>query len=155
KFSRFCVPVVAIAVLVLAITGENRSAVSFTAIDFPGAVCTMATGINNQGQIIGIYANPGGACGLFAGNSVHGFLLSSSGFSTIDFPGASSTYLYGINDSPQIVGSRNPSRGGGFVYDHGTFTPLNLPVNPSDSETKQYSDYWATVGPMGINNNGQ
>ncbi|MGZ8493871.1 MAG: hypothetical protein ACXWZS_16835, partial [Gemmatirosa sp.] len=49
-------------------------------------------------------------------------------FTTIDYPGASSTSLTGINAAGQIVGGHvTDDRIGGFLYDHGVFTPLAVP----------------------------
>jgi hypothetical protein len=51
----------------------------------------------------------------------------------IDYPGAVSTYVTGINDQGQIIGSYIPSSctpgttcGGQFLYSNGVFSPLNL-----------------------------
>lgn len=53
--------------------------------------------INNVGQIVGISGYVFCPC--------HGFLRNPDGsFISIDYPGATSTYVYGINDSGQIVG---------------------------------------------------
>lgn len=64
----------------------------------------------------------------------HGFLyypgLNNQGmFTTIDFPGASYTSLYGINDSGQLVGSfETPAlQIRGFLDDHGAFTQIDFP----------------------------
>ena len=53
-------------------------------------------------------------------------------FTQLDFPGATSTYIAGINDAGQIVGSyTNASTGvgvtGNFLYSSGNFVPLDLP----------------------------
>ena len=73
------------------------SALSYTTIDFPGALDTEALGINNSGQIVGVYQSQT--------HVNHGFLLDGSVFTTIDPPGSTSTFATGINDSGQIVGS--------------------------------------------------
>jgi hypothetical protein len=51
----------------------------FTPIDVPGAVWTIASGINNSGQVVGSDSNG------------DGFLWSASSFTTIDVPGATLT----------------------------------------------------------------
>ena len=56
---------------------------------------TAANGINDSGEVVGIYQS---------GGVYHGFLLSGGIFSTLDFPGSSSTSANGINDSGQVVG---------------------------------------------------
>jgi len=59
-------------------------------------------------------------------------------FTTIDEPGASNTYLYGINDAGQIVGNATNSTGG-FLYSNGSFIQLPFPAGDA----------------FGINNSGQ
>jgi len=87
-----------------------------TLIDVPGSRSTTAFGINNAGQIVGTYTDS-------AGNE-HGFLDTNGTFTTLDFPGSTGTAAYGINNVGQIVGSYS---GGTFLYQNGTYTPLNLP----------------------------
>lgn len=58
---------------------------------------TVALGINNKGQIVGYYVDGNGAD--------HGFLHSGGTYTTIDDPLGSSTELFGINDSGEIVGA--------------------------------------------------
>jgi probable HAF family extracellular repeat protein len=73
----------------------------FTRIDFPGASLTVASGINNRGQVVGGY--------LDAEGRPHGFLWDKGRFTTIDVPGAPNTVAFGINDRGQIVGTyENP-----------------------------------------------
>lgn len=87
-----------------------------THIDVPGAQGTVATGINNRGQIVGTY---------FSGNNSHGFLLSHGRFTTIDVPGSASTELRGINDRGDIVGMYGD--GIAFLLRHGNVTTIHVP----------------------------
>lgn len=48
--------------------GQGREAGEFALFDFPGAIGTLATGINPRGDIVGIYFDTSGRR--------HGFLLS-------------------------------------------------------------------------------
>lgn len=93
---------------------------SFTQLDDPLANTndgTQAYGINDLGQIVGVYfvsTNPG--------EVAHGFVYSGGVFTTIDDPNAGSgagrgTYATGINDSGQITGYYYDSAGvsHGFV----------------------------------------
>ena len=64
-------------------------------IDVPGSSGTGARGINDTGQIVGVFFD--------ASNTQHGFLLSGGSFTTIDVPGSSFTAAAGINDTGQIV----------------------------------------------------
>ena len=52
-------------VLTLVAIPSGASAFTFTTIDVPGATATIAFGINNRGQIVGLYADVSGA--------LHGF----------------------------------------------------------------------------------
>jgi probable HAF family extracellular repeat protein len=73
---------------------------SYTPIAFPSALGTTATGINNNGQIVGYYID--------SSNVFHSFLydLNNGVYTSFDYPGApaSTTTAAGINDQRQIVG---------------------------------------------------
>jgi hypothetical protein len=61
----------------------------------PGADGTFAVGINDRGDVSGNY---------FIGAVIYGFIMHEGSFVTVDFPGANSTQIYGINNLGQIVG---------------------------------------------------
>src|SRR5215472_5727743 len=69
---------------------------NFTTIDVPGATFTQASGINNAGQIVGVFSD--------APAVNQGFLKDGATFTTIGVPGVSNTQAHGINDLGQIVG---------------------------------------------------
>jgi probable HAF family extracellular repeat protein len=69
---------------------------SYTVIDYPNALTTGATGINDIGQIVGDYQDDN--------DNYHGFLLSGGTYTTIDYPGALQTNLFSINNSGTILG---------------------------------------------------
>jgi probable HAF family extracellular repeat protein len=81
----------------------------FTIFDFPGAAGdgTIATGINDDGSIVGTYSDANG--------NDHGFIVRDlrrhPRFSTVDKPGATTTTLAGINDDGQLVGTATDSNG--------------------------------------------
>ncbi|MBL6458687.1 hypothetical protein JMJ55_25450 [Belnapia sp. T6] len=110
-----------------------------TILDVPGANGTVATSVNDAGDIVGYYLSPDIA--------LHGFLYSHGTFTTLDIPGASSTELTGINDRGQIVGFASASSAdapsGGFIFDNGAFTRITVPDHPD-----------AFLVPQGINNHG-
>jgi hypothetical protein len=116
---------------------------SFTTIDVPGATNTGAVGINNLGQIVGIYILPNA--------TLHGFLDIGGTFTTIDDPNATfGTGANDINSSGQIAGSYNftdpnhPFEGAhGFLLSGSTFTPIDFPMQGVTSTT-----------PQGINDSG-
>ena len=82
---------------------------------------------NDRGDVVGQ---------LFGGDGFfHGFLLRKKGaLATLDFPGASDTYAYGINESGTVVGdwdlldaNGNVLAFHGFTWKDGTFTEVNFP----------------------------
>jgi probable HAF family extracellular repeat protein len=94
---------------------------SFTTFDPPGSARTTLNGINDSGQIVGYYNNPG------PGNA-NGFLYSNGSFTTIDVPGANYTDAWGISNSGQIVGQFGDATGfHGFLYSNGSFTTIDFP----------------------------
>ena len=65
-----------------------------TLIEFPGAESTVARGINNLGDIVGMYSDTAGVW--------HGFLLNQSGFVSLDFS-ATQTQAFDINDKRKVL----------------------------------------------------
>ena len=104
---------------------------------FPGLLGPTPKGSTTTVEIVGGFST--------GTSSTHGFLYSGGGFTTVDVPGASSTYPGGINDNVQIVGGFQDNIGGshGFLYSGGSFTTIVVPG--------------ATMGgsPHAINNSGQ
>jgi probable HAF family extracellular repeat protein len=123
---------------------------SFTTVDFPGPVATFASGINDNGQIVG-----------WIREGIHdpalGYLDTAGSFTSISVPGSAfGTFAYGINDSGQIVGNYGDSTGRnhGFLYNAGSFTTLNYPgavdtnaygINDSGQIVGEYDDGNAPV----------
>ncbi|MDD5580644.1 MAG: DUF3466 family protein [Methylobacter sp.] len=83
-----------------------------------------ATGINNNGDIVGGYRDSTGG---------HGFLYHEGIFTTLNDPNApDATVLTDINDKGQIVGTYRDSTGfHSFLYDGGSYTTLNNPNAPN------------------------
>lgn len=101
----------------------------YVTFDYPGATNTVLTGINDLGQVIGSYD---GGTGGSSGN----FFFDGSAFHKIAFPGADDTSLSGLNDSGQIVGTYSLHSGwnsgnGGFLYDGGSFQPIEVLGRPT------------------------
>ncbi|HLJ91981.1 MAG TPA: PEP-CTERM sorting domain-containing protein [Gemmataceae bacterium] len=120
---RFLCGLVALAVSVgVTETAKGQANYVYTPIEVPGVFNTIATGINNAGQVVGYYVVNGAA---------HGFLLNRGVFTTVDVPGFFSTEAYGINDIGQIVGyCSNPGprqTDQGFLFSGGSFTTVNRP----------------------------
>ena len=100
---------------------------TYTPIDYPGAVKTIATGINTAGMIVGDFC----VICKTGFEVLHGYILSQGTFTQIDFPGAGSTRPFGINDAGAIVGyywyPNQNSKTHGFLFSGGVFSPIDFP----------------------------
>jgi uncharacterized membrane protein len=98
---------------------------SFTTIEVPGAVTTIAWGINARGDVVGEYFD--------AAARRHGFLLRKGVFTPIDVAGALGTSARGINPRGDIVGVyRDPGEpivnAHGFLLTrHGDLVKVDFP----------------------------
>jgi probable HAF family extracellular repeat protein len=100
---------------------------NFQTIDDPlGVNGTGAEGINDRGQIVGVYFD--------ANNVQHGFLLSGGQYTTLDDPNAGTgmfqgTFAHGISARGQIVGVYADSNNvfHGFLLSGGQYTTLDVP----------------------------
>jgi uncharacterized membrane protein len=102
---------VLLAVRLVAVAAQE----TFTTIDVPGAVRTVATAINPQGDIVGRYDSADGRR--------HGFLLHKGEFTTIDVPGSTDTRAYAINPRGDIVGGYVSADGRGLGFLSGPIPP--------------------------------
>src|SRR5262249_4670396 len=105
----------------------NRQDGTYTTLDDPltfhGGIApgTSAEGINDVGQVVGVY------------NDNTGFLYIGGTYIPLNVPGATKTYAYGINNAGQIAGyyttgSGTGSVSHGFIYDGSTYTTLDDPL---------------------------
>jgi len=106
------------------LNGQNPAG-TFTTIDFPGAIFTLASGINASGEIVGNYALPAdnAPCG-------HGFLLRKGTFTgPIDVPGSICTVTVDINSIGAIVGFYFDPQFTvhGFLLRDEVFSPVDFP----------------------------
>jgi len=111
----------------------------FTPFKFPGSVLTTAHDISNHAQIVGEYTDRSG--------HLHGFVVHSGGFQTVDVPGKSNTVVEGINDLGDMVGvfvnDTNLGFASSFLRHNGKFTAFSFPgADPG------------TTAATGINNSG-
>lgn len=92
----------------------------FQSIDVPGQPRTLALGINDLGDIVGL------SNGLSGDN---GFLLHRGHFTTISVPGARETEAWDINNHGEIVGSFQDNSGHihGFRLKNGVYTTVDFP----------------------------
>ena len=127
---------------------------AFTMINFPGALGTAATAINDAGEIVGNYSVCKGSdveskvlqppCTFI---QQHGFLLSGGTYTTVDPSGSIGTMLGGINNSGEISGSYidASSKTHGFVFSSGVFTIVDYP-GASGTEVYGVNDKGQIVG---------
>lgn len=121
---------------------------SFTTIDYPGAVYTVAYGINPAGDIVGGYIDTLG--------HEHGFALRNGNFISFDWPGSTWTEGWGINPRGDIVGQYGWSENGfntvhGFLLRDGNFYPIDVPDQPNTMPVK-ISPEGTIVGCYHVNN---
>jgi probable HAF family extracellular repeat protein len=126
--------------LVATLIGNHPSAMAgydFTTLTDPdGAGYTVASGINNAGEVVGTYRD--------ASNVDHGFSFSGGFFTKVDVPQSTSTNANGVNSAGDIIGAFTDAKGShGFVLHVTAYTPFDDPTAVGN-----------TTG-SGINNNGQ
>jgi hypothetical protein len=88
-------------------------------VDFPGAKETVASGINDNGTIVGTYR-----VGIFPNEQRHGFIYHNGEWATLDYPSSTrQTMLVGISNSGLIVGTTIHGNvfEGSFLYQNGVF----------------------------------
>jgi hypothetical protein len=119
----------------------------FTQVDvpIPNTEGTFAFGINNNGQITGIFYDIGGA-------RAHGFVLNGLAVESFDFPGALNTNVTGINDAGEIVGAAD---GKAFLRRGTQFDVISVPnsfitkvygINAAEQMVGAYSDGVLALG---------
>jgi uncharacterized membrane protein len=110
---------------------------SFCQLDYPDSTGTNLLGINNLGQVVGMFTTPTGTFGLFYDRGTFSPPLS--------YPGAGNlTIANGLNDRGEIVGVFQDATPGehSFLYKAGRFQAVGY---PGAKET----------GASDINNSGQ
>jgi probable HAF family extracellular repeat protein len=81
---------------------------AFTALNYPSATDTYATGINNLGAIVGFFRDATGQ---------HGFIYYGGVWEQVDNADATSgTFLWGINDDFDVVGFSYDNDGNAFGF---------------------------------------
>jgi len=122
---------------------------TFTSISFPGSNGTVATAINNSGQIVGNYTTT-----ALTPEQSNGFIYNGVTFTTLNVSGAVLTQATGINNSGQVVGyfespsDQSPSDHA-FLYSGGTFTTFDYP-RATYTEFQSINDSGTITGVAGI-----
>jgi uncharacterized membrane protein len=124
-------------------SGFSYAGGTWQTFSVPGATATLATGINDAGEILGFYGNPPGSL------VEHGFILSNGVYTFIENPQANGTILYGKNAANQIVGAFKDKdiigHYHGFLYDGKTFTTIE-PPGATQSWAKGINKWGQIVG---------
>lgn len=119
RLIRWLIGAVIFQFLTVGISKATPISYSISTINPLGSNDTIVYGVNDSGQLVGYFRDSTGA---------HGFLLSGSTLTPIDFPGADATEVYGINNAGALVGTYIV--GGvlhGFKQEGGIFTQLSIP----------------------------
>ena len=103
--------------------GPSFTSPTFTNINtlLPANVNSQATGVNDDGWVVGFYQP--------TSTTFTGFLDKSGVISSITFPGSVSTQALGVNDLGEIVGDYTLANGDmlGFLDNGGVFSTINPP----------------------------
>ena len=93
----------------------------FTAVNFPKSKGTQAIGINDKGDVVGLY--------LDSSSVQHGYVKKGTKYTSIDVTGDTSTEAWGINNSGQITVFALSSTGiyESFLYNGKTFKKVSDP----------------------------
>ena len=93
----------------------------FTAVSFPKSNGTQATGINDKGEVVGLYFDANGA--------QHGFSKIGKKYTSIDVKGETSAAAWGVNNKGQITVYAINSGGGfdSFLVTGTKFKNINNP----------------------------
>jgi len=113
----------------------NAKTKQFTDITGPqGATYSGASEINDQGWIVGWYQDSSGF--------THGFLLQGKKYTTLDVPGATYTYAYGISNKGNIdltwVNSHGSYEGALYNYKTKTYKTIKVPRVGLDGSEASY-----------------
>lgn len=120
---------------------------NYAPINFPGAVATVAHGINNSGEIVGYYQTT--TCTNYDANvpdcPTKGFKFQNNTYTKLMVPNSTSTAIMGVNDYGDLVGFYRKSDGTrhGFIWYHW-----------NSIRTIDYPNTKFTTVPMGMNRAG-
>jgi uncharacterized membrane protein len=108
--------------LLLTLASTCSAQFTFAPIDVPGAVATVARGINNSGQVAGFYQTV--ACSNYDRNvpscATKGFKLLNGAYVKLMVPNSTATAIMGVNDLGDLVGFYTKADGTrhGFIWYH-------------------------------------
>jgi len=103
----------------------------FVGINYPGALGTTPSGINDEGAIVGTYFLPSSNDHFY---SQHGFIYHNGNWANLDYPDKTvGTSLIGISNGNVIVGntiSSSQTIQSAFLYKNGQFETISAPNEP-------------------------
>jgi len=111
-----------------------------TSVAYPGADGTTATGSSPDGMVTGY---------SYTGPSQYGFIDDGGSFTQVSYPGPhGQIYLWGINDSSNVVGiSSCCDSGVGFIDENGVYTTITVPgITNGDIDPRGLNDSNEVVG---------
>jgi len=116
--------IIILLVLASSLMGQTYTSVAYkyANVRFPGAMLTIANGINNGDVIVGSFFD--------SNSSVHGFVYRKGKYVQVDYPGSTETEILGINDNGALVGTYQvpgPLNFHGFLWQDGNFTNIDEP----------------------------
>lgn len=90
-------------------------------LNLPANVNSQATGINDEGQVVGFF--------MPTSTTSNGFVLDDGKLTVLQAPGSTFTQALGENDLGQIVGFFNDAQGAahGFVYSDDKYVTIDAP----------------------------
>jgi hypothetical protein len=93
----------------------------FTAVKFPKSTGTQATGINDKGEVVGLYLDSVGV--------QHGFSKIGNKYKSIDVKNETTVVAYGVNNAGDIAVYATNSAGAfdAFLYNGKTFKKIKEP----------------------------
>jgi probable HAF family extracellular repeat protein len=105
-----------------------------------GAMNNQAVGINNAGTVAGFYVDSVG--------NTHGFLLTGSTLTTLNYPGATLTQAFGVNNNGEVVGIYLDGSGTqhGFTYAGGSWQTVDDPLGIGSTVINGLNDKGQLVG---------
>jgi hypothetical protein len=90
-------------------------------LNYPGASFTNVTAVEGP-TVVGYYTLPGAF-------QAHGFIhdLGSGSWTTLDFPGASTTAIWDMSNGILVGDYATTERGFGFIFDQGAWRTIDIP----------------------------
>jgi probable HAF family extracellular repeat protein len=140
----FLLATVAMASVGGAASAQNSPAYTVTDLGTLGGTGSVATAINDAGQVVGKAYTAGAP---ITGGTYHAFLYSGGVMQDLGTLGGPDSYACGINNAGQVVGSSNtPSYDHAFLYSGGVMQDLGTLPGMPDSGASAINNLGQIVG---------